>query len=63
MLAVKGVGTADESAKAHYITQCHKDEDEPYMVHDTATLRSSSVRFILSFAAVNVFRIFSHNLN
>lgn len=63
VLAVKNIGTKDEKAKARYIAQGHKDKDKPYMVHDTSTLRASSVRVILSVAAVKGFRIFSHDVN
>lgn len=63
VLALKNCGTLEEKPKARYIAQGHRDKDKPYMVHDTATLRSSSVRLLLSIAAVKGFRVFSHDVN
>lgn len=63
MLAVKNVGSPNEKTKARYILEGHRDKDKPYMVHDTAMLRVSSVRTILSVAAVKGFRIFPHDVN
>lgn len=58
VLAVKNVGSPDEKSKARYISQGQKEKDNPYMFHDSAPLRSISVRLILSIASMNGFHIF-----
>lgn len=63
ILAIKNVGSPDEMAKAREIAQGHKEKDKPYMVHETATLRSTSVGLIFSMAAMNGFRISLHDVN
>lgn len=63
VLAVMNIETKNEKAKARYISQGHNDKDKPYMVHDTSTMRASSVRIILSVASVKGLRIFSHDVN
>lgn len=63
MRALKNVGTPDEKEKSRFISQGHKDKDKPYMVHDSVTLRASSVLLILSVAAVKGFRVFLQDVN
>lgn len=63
VLSVNNFESANEKAKARYISHGHKDRDKPDMVHDSATLNASSVRLILSVASVKGFDIFSHDVN
>lgn len=63
VLSIKKIGSTNEKKKARYIAQGYSNKEKPYIVHDTATLRSSSIRFILSVAAIKVFRLFSHDVN
>lgn len=60
---LKNYGTPNEAAKARYVAQGFGDKDKPYIVHDTATLRASSVRIVLSTAATHDFKLFSHDVN
>lgn len=62
ILTLKNYGTPEECAKVRYVAQGFRDRDKPYMVHDTSTLRISSIRLILSIAAVMQFRCFSHDV-
>ena len=48
--------------KAHYIAQGHKDKQKPFIVHNITTLRQSSIKIIVSTAAVRNFRLFSHDV-
>lgn len=50
-LILKGHGTPSEKAKVRFVAQGHKDRDKSYIALDIATLRTSSIRFILSATA------------
>lgn len=63
MLTLRNHGTPDEKSKVRYIPQGYNDDANPFIVHDTATLRASSIRLILAGAAVLWFRIFSHDVS
>lgn len=62
-LAIKNTGSSDEKSKARHIAQGHNDNYRPYVVYDALTLRACSVRRNHSVAAVEDFRVFSHDLN
>lgn len=59
---LKNYGTPSEQAKERYVAQGFDDKEKPYIVHDTSTLRASSIRAILSVAGVSGFRIYSHDV-
>lgn len=59
VLTLKNVGSPSEGAKARYVAQGYRDDHKNIIVHDTAVLRVSSIRMILSAAAVHKMRIFS----
>lgn len=61
-MTLKNFGTPNEMAKVRYIAQGYNDPDKPFIVHDTSTLRASSIRWILSAASIHKFRIFSHDV-
>lgn len=60
---LKNYGAPNETSKARYVAEGFSDEDKPHIVHDTATLRASSVIVVLSTAATHGFKIFSHDVN
>lgn len=62
VLTLKNFGTKEEKAKARYVAQGHKDREKAFMVHDLSTLHQSSIRLILSVAAIYGFNIFSHDV-
>lgn len=62
ILSLKNYGTPAEQAKVRYVAQEYNDRDQPYIVHDMATLRASSIRLILSTAAYHGLRLFSHDV-
>ena len=59
---LRNVGTENEKPKARYFDQGHKDKEKPFTVHNITTLRSSSVKIIVSTTAVRDFRLFSHDV-
>lgn len=61
-MTLKNSNTPDENAKVRYVAQGYKDHEKPYLVHDMSTLRISSIRVIMSVAAVMKFRLFSHEV-
>lgn len=52
-----------KKTKARYAAQGHRDNEEPQMAYDIATLCSSSIRLILSVESIKGFRIISHDVN
>lgn len=62
VLTLKSFGVPDEKAKARYVAQGYDDDDKPYIVHDSSTLRSMSIRLILSIAVLLSFRLLSHDV-
>lgn len=63
MLSLKNIKSKDQNVKALYSAQGHRDRDKPCMVHEIATLRSSSIHMILSVTAIKSLRVFSHDVN
>lgn len=62
ILKLKNYETPNEMAKVRFVAQGFDDRDKPFMVHDTSTLRSTSIRLIRSTAAIRNLRILSHNV-
>lgn len=60
VLSIKHIGTPEEKVILQYTTQGYNDREKPYVLHDTATLHVSSMRLILSTAAVHGYRLFLH---
>lgn len=60
---MKNLGVDHEKAKASYVAQGHKDKEKSRLVHNRTTLRQSSIRMIVSVAAVKRFSIFGHDVN
>lgn len=61
-MILKNVCTQEEKAKVQFAAKGYKDGDKPYIVHDTATSRSSCIRLILSLTALCKLRLFSHDV-
>lgn len=60
---LENYGRPSEKAKVRFVAQRFNDCDKPYIVHDTATLRASSVRTILSSASYHNFsRLLSQDI-
>ena len=55
---LKNVGTENEKPKARYVAQGHNDKEKPFIVHNITALRQSSIKIIVSTAAVQNFRLF-----
>lgn len=54
--------TPDEMAKVRYVAKGYSNRYKPYLVHDTSTLRISSIRIAVSISSVMRFRLFSHDV-
>lgn len=61
--ALNHVGTAKEKAKGRFVAQCHKNKDQPVVVHNNPTLRQRPTKVIVSASAVLNFRVFSHDVS
>lgn len=59
---LKNYQTPEEMAKARYVAQGYGDKDKGKIVHDTSTIRPSSIRIILSIAAILLLTLFSHDV-
>lgn len=58
----KNVGTSNETAKVRLVAQGFNDKNMAYMVHDTNTLQTASIRLVLSTEAAKQFRLFSNDV-
>lgn len=62
MSTLKNYGTPNEMARVKYIAKDFNDLDNPYIGHDTSALCASSIKPILSAAAVHGFNLFWHDV-
>lgn len=62
IMSLKNYSAPTEAAIARYVAQGHNDPDKEVIVHDTVILRISSIRVILSIAAILSLRLFSHDV-
>ena len=62
VLTLKKAGTSSETPKARFVAQGFSDRNKDFIIHNVTSLRQSSVRIIVSFAASNGYRIFSHDV-
>lgn len=61
ILSLKSFGTPNEMVKVRFVAKGLDDRHKPFMVHDTSTLRSSSIQLIISNELIYNFRIFFHD--
>lgn len=61
-LTLKNYQTSEERTKVRFFAQGYDDRDKPFLVHDTSTLRFSSIRIVLSSASWNNFDLLSFNV-
>ena len=64
VLNLKSFGSADERAKARYVSKGNCDREKARMFHnvDITTLRQSSTRIIVSVSAIKLFLLSSHDV-
>ena len=62
VLTIKNKDTDDELYKARFVVQGHRDRDKKFLVHDSPNLRQSSIRLLVTVAAIFGFRIWSHDV-
>lgn len=62
VLSFKAFDTPEQHPKARFVAQGHNDRDKSNIVHDTATIRPTSIRLIISVSVIRQFRIFSHDV-
>ena len=63
VMAIKDVETDRPYFKARFVAQGHKDRDKPSLLHNTTTVRQSSIRVLLALAAIFGFRLWSIDVN
>lgn len=63
VLSIKNKDSDKEVYKARYVVQGHKDIEKHLLVHTSTNLRQSSVRLLLSIAALFGFRIWSQDVS
>ena len=63
VLAIKEKGTEDEKYKAHFVVQGHTDTEKNILVHNTTTLKQSSVRMLVAIAAIFGFKLWSQDVS
>nr|AHF58602.1 polyprotein [Chondrus crispus] len=61
-LAIKNAGTPEEKPKARLVVQGHTDRDKFNVIHDSTALHQRSIRIIVSMAASEKFKIWSHDI-
>lgn len=62
ILMLKNHGAPKEKAKVPYVAQVYIGCDQLEIVQDTANIRPSSTRLILSIATLDCFQLFSHDI-
>ena len=62
VLALRNVSTENEQAKARFVAQGFANKEKDFLIHNVMSLRQSSVRVLLSFAANNGYRMYSHDV-
>jgi Reverse transcriptase (RNA-dependent DNA polymerase) len=62
VMTIKNIGTPEEMYKARFVVQGHKDREKAFLTHNSATLRHSSVKLLVSIAAIMGFRIWTHDV-
>ena len=62
VFAIKEKGTAKEKLKAQFVVQGHTDAEKNLLIHNTTTLRQSSVRLLIAIAAICGFRLWSQDV-
>ena len=62
VLALKNVGTENEQDKARFVAQGFADKEKDFLIHNVTSVRQSSVRVLLSFAANKGYRMYSHDV-
>lgn len=62
VLSIKNKDTGDEVYKARFVVQGHKDREKDFLVHISSNLKQSSIRLVLSLAAIFGFNIWSQDI-
>lgn len=63
VLSIKNKDTNEEIYKARYVVQGHKDIEKHMLVHSSSNLKQSSIRILLSIAALFGFHIWSQDVS
>ena len=63
VMAIKDTETNKPYFKARFVAQGHRDKEKSVLVHNSKTVRQSSIRILLALAALFGFRIWSLDVN
>ena len=63
VVTIKDVETDQPYFKARFVAQGHRDKEKSSLIHNSTTVRQSSIRILLSLAACFGFRIWSMDVN
>ena len=63
VMSIKDVETNKPYFKARFVAQGHRDKEKSMLVHNTTTVRQSSIRILLSLAACFGFQIWTIDVN
>lgn len=63
VLELKSLVTKNEKLKAKVVTQGHPDWNKSYVIHDSTTLKHSSLQVILPYAAVTGFALWTQDVD
>lgn len=57
-MMLKNFQSSDETAKTRYIVQSYLDSGKPFTAHDVSGLRTVSIKFVMTLAAICWLRVF-----
>lgn len=62
IMSSKNYRAPDETAKMRFIARGFSDRDKPYVLHDTFTLRTASIKIIIFVTAIKRFSMILHEV-
>ena len=62
VLGIKNPGTEKEIYKARFVVQGHTDAEKGLLIHNSTTLKQSSIRLLIAIAAMFGFRIWAQDV-
>lgn len=58
-MEIRNAGTSEQTYKAGFVVQGHRDKEKDSIIHNSPTLRHKSVRMVLSIAGLRGFNIWT----
>lgn len=63
VLVLKSVGTEEETYKARFAAQKHKNAEKNMIIYSSKNLKQQSIRLMISFRAVYELRLWTQNIS